>query len=120
MRRRTIRTVSQGLNPIPPLQKAAAIKAKTKTPGAKAAPGATCSVVRPREDMRPTRRCGLGPGHGVHGREGAVGHGDVDFPDWAIDFGGTRGSFEAIGKQEAFEGDAVGPDTFEGHDIFSL
>src|SRR5260370_41746243 len=108
MRRRTIRTVSQGLNPIPPLQKAAAIKAKTKTPGAKAAPGAPCSVVRPREEMRPTRRCGLGPGHGVHGREGAVGHGDVYFPEWAIDFGGTRGGFGAVVQREAAEARSVG------------
>src|SRR5882762_5939792 len=65
-------------------------------------------------------RCELGAGHGVGRGHHAVGKGEVGFTDRAIDFAGAGGGFEAVGKEEALEGDAGGPDVFEGDDVFGL
>src|SRR5882762_9739494 len=65
-------------------------------------------------------RCELGARHGVGGGHHAVGEGKVGFADGAIDFAGAGGGFEAVGEEEALEGDAGGPDVFEGDDVFGL
>src|SRR5208283_4067992 len=93
---------------------------KPKNPGAKSAPGAPLELGHLGDARGKRCRGGLGTGHGIQRREGAVGHGDVDFANGAIDFGGTRGSFEAVGEEKTLQSDKVGPDTFEGHDIFGL
>src|SRR5258707_11153570 len=65
-------------------------------------------------------RCELRAGHGVGGGHHAVGKGEVGFADGAIDFVGAGGGFETVGEEEALEGDARGPDIFEGDDVFGL
>jgi len=62
----------------------------------------------------------LGAGHGVGGGHHAVGEGEVGFANGAIDFAGAGRGFEAVGEEEALEGDAGGPDIFEGDDVFGL
>ena len=50
-----------------------------------------------------------------------VGEGRVGFADGAIDPSpGAGGGSEAVGEEEALEGDAGGPDIFEGDNVFGL
>src|SRR5271165_5994119 len=63
---------------------------------------------------------GLGTWHAVDRRERAVGNWDIDFADGAIDFTRSRGSFQTVGEQKSFEGDAGRPHTFQCRDIFGL
>ena len=62
----------------------------------------------------------LGEGHLFSGEDYACGLGCVGFGHGVVEIGGAGGSFEAVGQEEALEGQGSGPDGCEGLHVFGF